>query len=268
MKFKRFKIISFDLDGTLLNDKLKLTKVSKEGLSKILKSKYICVINTSRNLESTLSIINDLQIPYLICLNGALIYDNINKKDIFIKPIDKCILHELLVFIIKNQIPANIFLRDCVYSSGKVNGINKIYRQSLNPIRFNGKNININCKSNILNIELIMTNNSHTLLEPLINKYNKHIKITEAGNDYYEITNKSVDKLTALKFLLNKIEIRLKDVIAIGDSMNDYLLIKKSGWGIAMKNSNIKLKSIASEITIQNNNNNGAVDYIIDKLAL
>jgi hypothetical protein len=61
---------------------------------------------------------------------------------------------------------------------------------------------------------------------------------------------------------------KLKNVISVGDSMNDYLLIKKSGVGIAMKNSSLKVKSIADEITMYTNNNNGAIIHIIEKLSL
>jgi Cof subfamily protein (haloacid dehalogenase superfamily) len=268
-KLPIYKIVSFDLDGTLLNDKLKLTKVTKVGLSKIIKSGYTCIINTSRNLESTLSIIKDLQIPYLICLNGALIYDNINKKNIFIKAINKNIIYRLIKFLIKKQITANIFLKDSIYATGKVNGINKIYRESINPTVLSEKNINIICNSDVLNIELVINNNdSRTLLKSLINNFADYIKISEAGNNYYEITEKSIDKFRALKILLNKIKMKLKNVISVGDSMNDYLLIKKSGVGIAMKNSSLKVKSIADEITMYTNNNNGAIIHIIEKLSL
>jgi hypothetical protein len=57
----------------------------------------------------------------------------------------------------------------------------------------------------------------------------------------------------------------LRDVIAFGDQMNDYQMLKKVGYGIAMKNANDQLKSIADGIT-QKTNDEGGVGYYLEAL--
>ena len=57
---------------------------------------------------------------------------------------------------------------------------------------------------------------------------------------YTEITNKNVDKWTAIEELIKKKNIKSEEVIAIGDNINDTLMIKNAGLGVAMGQSNPK----------------------------
>ena len=60
------------------------------------------------------------------------------------------------------------------------------------------------------------------------------------------------------------LNIKKEEVIAIGDNMNDELMIKNAGKGVAMGQSNPKIKEIADVVT-QDNNNNGVAN-ILNKL--
>ena len=58
--------------------------------------------------------------------------------------------------------------------------------------------------------------------------------------------------------------IKKEEVVSIGDNMNDELMIKNAGLGVAMGQANPKIKAIADVVT-QDNNNNG-VAIILNKL--
>ena len=81
---------------------------------------------------------------------------------------------------------------------------------------------------------------------------------------YTEITNKNVDKWTAIEYLIKKLNIKKEEVIAIGDNMNDEIMIKNAGLGVSMGQANPKIKKIADIVT-QDNNNNG-VAFILNKV--
>ena len=70
---------------------------------------------------------------------------------------------------------------------------------------------------------------------------------------YTEITNQNVNKWTAIQFLLNKLNIKENEVMAIGDNMNDKEMIQEAGLGVVMGNSNPKMKEIADAIVADNN---------------
>ena len=78
---------------------------------------------------------------------------------------------------------------------------------------------------------------------------------------YTEITNENVNKWTAIEFLLEKLNIKKEEVIAIGDNMNDLEMIQEAGLGVVMGNSNPTMKEIADEV-VADNNSEGVLEAI------
>lgn len=76
---------------------------------------------------------------------------------------------------------------------------------------------------------------------------------------YTEVTNKNVNKWSAIEFLLKELNINKEEVVAIGDNMNDIEMIQNAGLGIVMGNSNPKMKEIADEI-VSDNNSEGVLE--------
>ena len=78
---------------------------------------------------------------------------------------------------------------------------------------------------------------------------------------YTEITNENVNKWSAIEFLLNKLDIKPEEVMAIGDNMNDKEMIQNSGLGVVMGNSNPIIKEMANVI-VSDNNSEGVLEAI------
>lgn len=78
------KMIIFDLDGTLLNDKRRISDKTKEYLS-ILKSKgYIITIATGRIYASALNATDGAEFAnYVISDTGSCAYNTLNGNSIF-----------------------------------------------------------------------------------------------------------------------------------------------------------------------------------------
>lgn len=66
---------------------------------------------------------------------------------------------------------------------------------------------------------------------------------------YGEIIQKSCGKGTALKEMAEILDIPIEYTVAIGDSMNDYDMIKAAGIGVAMGNATEKIKEISDFVT-------------------
>lgn len=74
-----YKIIAIDFDGTLLNDKKKVTYKTKKILKKCKQKKYLIVALTARNLSSVKSVTSIKLFDYLLLNNGTYLYD-VNKN--------------------------------------------------------------------------------------------------------------------------------------------------------------------------------------------
>ena len=78
---------------------------------------------------------------------------------------------------------------------------------------------------------------------------------------YTEITSKNVDKWYAIEYLMDKLNIQRQEVMAIGDNVNDKMMIENAGCGVAMGNSAPYIKESA-DIVVSNNNEDGVAEAI------
>jgi Cof subfamily protein (haloacid dehalogenase superfamily) len=76
------------------------------------------------------------------------------------------------------------------------------------------------------------------------------IKVTEVFHSlWYDVIAKGVSKAVGMEHLLKHFNKTWEDVIAFGDSMNDYEIMSHAGFSVAMGNASEKLKKIADFIT-------------------
>ena len=90
----------------------------------------------------------------------------------------------------------------------------------------------------------------------------------EVSLEYYytEITSEGVDKWNAIKWLAGKIGIEQNEIMAIGDNVNDKLMIENAGMGVAMGNSSPDIKEIADKVVADNNQDGVAEAVSIEKI--
>ena len=91
-------------------------------------------------------------------------------------------------------------------------------------------------------------------------------KIIKSGTEeilvaycYTEITNKNVNKWTALEYIMSQMNITKDEVAAIGDNVNDKEMVEEAGLGIAMGNCTEQLKEIA-KVQVATNNQDGVCE--------
>lgn len=79
--------------------------------------------------------------------------------------------------------------------------------------------------------------------------------------NYLELVAGHVSKGTALKLLMQKLEVRPEEVMAIGNQMNDLPMLLTAGIGVAVANSPDKLKEIADYVCV-NSYGDGVLEAI------
>lgn len=71
---------------------------------------------------------------------------------------------------------------------------------------------------------------------------------------YLELTHPTVNKGRALALLGQHIGVQRQEIMAIGDSNNDYPMIEYAGMGVAMGNASARLQAVAQFVTADNDN--------------
>ena len=111
--------------------------------------------------------------------------------------------------------------------------------------------------------------NDHLKLEKLRDeiklKYGNKLAVLFSSNYHLEIFNINSGKGNAVFKLCNILNIPIKNSLAAGDQENDISLIKAAGIGIAMINGVDEVKKIADIITKKDNDNDGLVEFILQK---
>ena len=111
--------------------------------------------------------------------------------------------------------------------------------------------------------------NDHSKLEKLKieieKKYGNKLTVLFSTNYYLDIFNINSGKGNAVIKLCNILNIPVKNSLAAGDQENDISMIKAAGIGIAMINGVDEVKRVANAITKKDNDNDGLVEFILQK---
>lgn len=281
------KLIAIDLDGTLLNSK---GEVSKEDIKAIKKAKQKgvrIVLASGRMPETVETIAKEVGADkYMICGNGAFIYDIQNQKRVH-----ECFLEkEKVLKIIKMCEENSVYYNVCTqeYIITKSLNYNTMYYHNSNLGKPLDKRTQIILIQDIYNY--IRNNNQLDVLKIEICDENKIIfdgilkKIKEITDisilevehkskkelildmqnipiEYYytEILNKNTNKWTAIQYLMNIFNIDKSEVMAIGDNANDIEMITNSGLGIVMGKSILEKNNVGDFVTLDNDSSGVSV---------
>lgn len=288
-----YKLIAIDLDGTLLNSYGVVSETNKSALMKARKEGAEIVIASGRSTNSVKNIANDLGIcNYIICGNGSLIYDLQKDDIIYDKFIDKKKALQIIEICEQNSIYYNIYTENMVIAKTLNNNV--LFYHQENASKPDNKKTKINLVQNIYEyvktlenqniLKITVSDNDSIIFNGIIRKLRaiKDIDVLDVAHmsrkvikngteevllEYYytEITSKNVDKWFAIEYLMNQLNIKKEEVMAIGDNVNDKLMIENSGCGVAMGNSAPYIKEIA-DVVVTDNNKDGVAEAIERKM--
>lgn len=239
------KVVSFDLDMTLLDHKTMKISPSTLKTIEILRGNAKIVLATGRNmnLERNQQFVQLLRPDAVIHMNGTRVET------------DNVVLYE--EFLNSEYVKAII---DRAYELKWCIGISQ---DSIMYTTNNQKIIDMDtkyygrCDRNFCDIRKILNRdfNSLTAYENSESIENMAIEFPMLSFTKFtktfgaDILPLSLSKATGMSSLLAYWDYEFKDVISVGDSMNDYELLRKSGIGIAMGNADESLKKIADIVT-------------------
>ena len=284
-----YKLVAIDLDGTMLNSYGMVTKETKETIRKVEEQGAKVIIASGRPIDSIKEIAKEIESQdYFIAGNGAIIYDMKKDEIIYEKTLSKEKVLEIIKICEENSISYNVYTeREILATSLKYN---VLYYHKENLKKEENKKTKINIVNNMYEyvknkedarfLKITICDESKTVFNSIIKKLKdvKNIEILDVSHmarktivhgteeyqiSYYytEISTENVDKWEAIKFLIEKLNIKKEEVIAIGDNSNDKNMIKNAGLGIAMKQSTPSVLEIADEVT-ESNNEDGVAEIL------
>ena len=276
------KLLAIDLDGTLLNSYGDISNENKEAIKYALNKGVEVVLASGRDPLTMQKISKELEIKnYLIAGNGASVYDIKAQKNIYENFIDTNKALKIIKMCKENSIFFNLYTDKGIITES-LNFNVKVFN-SENNYKASEKQTNIEivkdiyeyAQNNPLNIlKIIICDDSKIIFNNISQKLKQirgievldvaHMsrKIIRVGTEeveieyyYTEVSSKDVDKWNAIEYLINTLQIKKEEVMAIGDNINDKKMVQNSAVGVAMGKSALAIENIGDFITEDNNSN-------------
>lgn len=284
-----YKLIAIDLDGTLLDSNGFISEENKKAISLAQEKGIEVIIASGRSKDSVKNFANEINSKkFLIAGNGALAYDMQKNKDIYDKSINKSDVLKILKICEENSIFYSLHTKSSILTKS-LNYSPLIYH-SENLRKPEEKQTSITIIPNLY--EYVQSNNREKYLKITIQdadksifssiikklKKVKHVDVLEVEHSskkklkigdeememqyfYTEITRKKINKWSAIKAVSRKMGIKPKQIVTIGDNINDKEMIENAGLGFTMGKSALAVMKIG-EITKNDHNSNGVAEAI------
>ncbi|WP_102028810.1 Cof-type HAD-IIB family hydrolase [Salirhabdus sp. Marseille-P4669] len=281
------KLIATDLDGTLLNEEGEISKENVEAIKKAMNLGIKFVVATGRSFKAAQKPLQaaGLNAP-IICLNGAKVYDE--KQNIITSvPLNKETCEH--VFSICNEFDMYV---EFFTNKGTYSGSRAYFKQVMadvlrtaNPhvtdeeveervsMRFQEEDVDFLEDYDVIfqdaSIEVFKMLGFSLEKAKLQGAYTQLIKqpgvtITSSGNINVEINHPYAKKGIALKQVAQAYGIDMKDIMALGDNLNDKSMLEAVGRGVAMGNAAPEIKEVCKYSTLTNNEH--GVGYAIEEM--
>ena len=257
----KIKMIVIDLDGTTLHKDESISLFTIETLRKYQLKGVKIVIATSRSEASAKRYCNLLNPDAAILYGGAIGFVGnhiIHKAQIeaheAIRYIRKCINMDCIDYIrvsgehedFSNN--PNLNFENMEFGHYKKTTFNNMPIQAVNKITI--------CSRNIEKIKNTFENDKIC-----------NLTLSYAGEDFHKLTHKDATKECALQKIMAYFSITNQNVIAFGDDISDINMLSMCGIGVAVKNANFNVKSIADEIC-EENEKDGVANFLAQNIAI
>ena len=260
------RLLALDLDDTLLRSDLSISYRTRNAIKRTEQIGVTVVLASTRIFAAMESFSKFLDLHkrpgYLICNNGALIKESHTGNIIHEAKLDKQTVLAVCDLADAEDFPLQMYDDDIIYVSRqneysnldqKLTGLRQVVVENFRYMVGDG------C------YKLIIPGSPKLLshVESLVRTYiESEITISTSRSYFLELMPKETDKGTALAKIAKLLNISAEETMAIGDAMNDEAMIRWAGIGVAMANSDERIKSIADIVTDNSNDEDGVAEVI------
>ncbi len=260
----KYKLIAIDMDGTLLNNKHKVSNRNKEIIKKLVNQGVNFVLASGRPYQALHSYTKELEVYLpLITNNGSIIISSLDGRVYNKVSLSLNIAEEIIEYAQNKGHQLSLYFDDEV----------KTFNQELAEIQDELEGMSPEVISEITlskaPIKVIYYDNKEKIEESykiLSKEYSDSLYITSSEENILEIMDARVSKGKGLEYMMKRMNIQKEEVMAIGNNFNDVTMFKVAGMAVAMENSPKAVKEKADFVT--KSNQDDGVAYALDKLVL
>ena len=253
------KVIAFDMDGTLLNHKKKISFLTRKYLQKLSKQGHKIILASGRPSRSMWVYYNQLKLKTpMICYNGAYVFD---PNDENFPKIEFEFPKDTIITVLK-RITSHI--QNVMCETDTEIWVDKKDEYLEKYFWYDGMDIHYGDLAETLDKNpmtcIVQTPYEYRETHDIDNAITDFPEIAArfwTGCPYFELYYKETSKGNALKRICEYYNIPLKDLIVFGDATNDVEMFEVAGTSVLMSNAKYDLKDKTTMVSVKDNNHNG-----------
>ena len=237
-----YKLIVLDMDGTFLMDNKKVSQENKDAVQAAAAAGVTVMFATGRGIMNVLPYMEEIQMSApIITVNGSEVWERpgvLHSRTL----LDSALVSEF------HQIAV-----ECS-SWYWANAVDERFEKGEWP--------------DLINEKQWLKFGFHTEDEDMLSAVHKRLEryrdVVEISNSHplnIELNTKGVNKVVGVRQVCKLLGINMAEVIAVGDSINDELLLREAGLGVAMGNAQHRIKQ-AADIVVSSNEEHGVAETI------
>jgi len=268
----RFDLITFDMDGTLLDSSKRIRPDSLAAIHEAVLQGKTVALSTGRNPREIEVFGDDLvDVRYIISSSGALVYDFRTKEVILSSPIDESVVRQIFERTADIDSAPHLLADESVFQRDR---LERIADYGMGPYQAVFRKI------------CVITDNVFAFYDQKpfpIYKFNLYCRTVSDREEAYkrlaalpltmvnteltglECSAYGISKGSGLKALCAHLGIPISQSIAVGDADNDLDILRTAGLAVAMGNANDNARA-AADVIVADNDHGGCAEAIYQYL--
>ena len=264
------KAVFFDIDGTFLNDRKRVSSSTKKAITQMKEDGILVGLATGRGPGFVQPFMDNLGLDFAVTYNGQYILTH--DKVLYQNQLPKSTVYNLIRYATKHRREISLGTSTGLVGSNIISMGTSKFGQIVSHIvpKSWAKMVERSFKSLIRRFKPQSIETLKTIMrEPIyqvvmvatvgetqdIEEKFPHVKITRSSPYSADIISADQSKLKGIAHLGEFFGFELSEVMAFGDSENDLEMLSGVGVGVAMGNGEDELKDQATHVTDTNNQN-------------
>lgn len=278
---RAIKLIVCDMDGTLLDSRKQISRVSLATMEKAREKGIFTTICSGRVHTMLTAYSRQLKIEGpLIAANGAVIFDTRDDRILFQKTIEPEAARALLLFCEQHEMDYSLLAsKNCFFSRNSVrirrfqqyNSIARTDGLPEIPLRFFSDDYSEALSDNIYKILVYeLQEGQKKQTEAYVEKH-PELAWTSSEEGLLDISASGVNKGEGIRTLARILGVSASEICVFGDYCNDISMMEQAGLPIAMGNAHESVKKAALAVTASNDEDGvarGIEKYILQTWGL
>ena len=256
----RYKLISCDMDDTLLRHDNTVSQRTLDAIHEFERRGGVFMANTGRMHTSVIKRVRDLRLlknSPVSSFQGAMLRESETGRLLFFKPLGFEVSLKIVQDCERMGVHAQVYDLDNLYFVKRAD----IDYGERYAARVDVDYINVPCLSEFMietkldNVKVIFMDEPEKIqryIKIFQEKYGDTAIFNTSSLFMCEAFSKYAGKDVACDVICARMGIGIGECMAVGDSMNDYTMLKHAGFSVAVANAQPKVLEIADYITASN----------------